>query len=425
MSCIEITGGRQLYGQINIQGSKNAALPILAAALLHKGVTRLEGCPRISDVSDMLSLLECMGCLVVWEDDLLSIDGTNISSCSLLCSQAKKTRSSVLLLGALLGRIRCAEISYPGGCSIGVRPIDFHLDALRKMKVQVQPMNMETEEGGNERYLSCSTAGICGSEINLPFPSVGATENIILAAVLAEGTTVIQNAAREPEITTLANFLNAAGARILGAGEPCITIQGVISLYDTTYRIPEDRIVAGTYLAAVAAAGGEAELTGIDGTELLDVIEVLRSMNCKIYQEGRRLFIQRKGILKTINELKTKPYPGFPTDLQSQFMVLMSLADGKSQITETIFEDRFLIADTLINMGADIVINDNVAIVQGVSLLHGVNARVTDLRGGAALVLAGLAAKGNTVLEDITYVERGYEDICRDLSALGGILECK
>ena len=421
MSCIEITGGERLYGQVRIQGSKNAALPILAASVLHKGVTRLKGCPRISDVSDMLSLLECVGCKINWEEDVLSIDGTDIKSCSLHCTKAKKTRSSVLLLGSLLGRLHCAEISFPGGCSIGERPIDYHLTAFQGMNVAIEQLMGETQDDcENNQYLKCSTEELRGASFTLLFPSVGATENVILAAVLAKGTTILRNAAKEPEISALADFLNQAGARIKGAGSDTIVVEGVSDLRDSEFSIPKDRIVAGTYLAAVAAAGGEAELIGLPKDQMGNVLSMFREMNCELYSTSHGTVIQRTKELNALKSLETSPYPGFPTDLQSQFMVLLSVAEGESSMFETVFEDRFLIVQALREMGADITVKEKAAYLQGGSQLKGIQVRVPDLRGGAALVIAGLTAEGRTVLEDIFYIERGYEDISRDMAALSG-----
>lgn len=421
MSYMEIIGGKRLYGQVLIQGSKNAVLPILAASILHKGITRLRACPKISDVFDMISLLECMGCDIVWEQEILSIDTTKLASCSLHCMKAKKTRSSVLLLGSLLGRLGCAEISFPGGCSIGERPIDYHLAALRTMNVEVEELEGECfDEQDMSQYLRCSTKELRGSHFTLIFPSVGATENIILAAVLAKGTTVLKNAAKEPEITALADFLNKAGARILGAGSDVIVIEGVATLQDSEFEIPKDRIVAGTYLAAVAAAGGEAELIGLPKDQMGCILPLFQKMNCVLQDTSKGLVISRKDELISIGSLETKPYPGFPTDLQSQFMVLFSLAKGESRLCEKIFEDRFLVVDALCKMGAIITVEEKTAYLQGNSQLQGIRYAVPDLRGGAALVIAALAARGKTILENIFYIGRGYEDISRDIAALSG-----
>ncbi|MBE5961499.1 MAG: UDP-N-acetylglucosamine 1-carboxyvinyltransferase [Lachnospiraceae bacterium] len=412
MSSINIIGGKPLLGEIEIQGSKNAALPILAGTILHQGVTRLEGCPKISDVLHMSEILEELGCVVTWEKKTLIVDATTLSKHAVVGEVAKKTRASVLFLGALLGREKTAVVSYPGGCSIGERPIDLHLAALRKLGVSIKE---------DLDLLYCNVAQMTGSKIHFSFPSVGATENIILASVLAEGETNLYNAAREPEIVALCEFLVAAGANISGIGTSHLKIEGVQELKEVTYKIPADRIVAGTYLTAVAGAGGSAVLHGVREKEIRMVVKMLRKAGCSVDFSGEHCLIRREKRLKSVSKIETKPFPGFPTDMQSQFMAILSTAMGESKIVENIFEARFLVADELVKMGANIEIRQDTstAIIYGVKQLHGTPVVGKDLRGAAALVIAGLMADGVTTVSGMEYVMRGYEDICSDLISLG------
>ncbi len=409
MSSVVVSGLSSLYGEVSIQGSKNAVLPILAASLLHAGVTVLKGCPCISDVSDMLLIMEELGCQVKWDNSSLIIDATKVKPTPVTQDTAKKTRASILFLGALLGRNKHAVISYPGGCTIGKRPIDIHVSALKKMGVVLED---------EENVLSASVSKLRGTRIEFPSPSVGATENVILAAVLAEGITEIMNAAREPEITALCEFLNQSGAKISGLGTSCLRIQGVAELNDTSYKVPPDRIVAGTYLTAVAAASGYAVIHGVIERDLAEVIHVLRKMGCQIDIREDKAFIKRKGMLQSPGTITTEPFPGFPTDMQSQFLSLMSVAYGESIMEERIFEARYNIVDDLNHMGALINIEEKRAIVQGSRKLRGTEVVAKDLRGGASLIIAGLTADGITVVRDTEFVERGYVDICKDLRNL-------
>lgn len=410
MAYIHIAGGKALNGQVNIQGSKNAALPIIAASILIDGVTRLDNCPRISDVTHMTNILEAIGCLTYWESSSLIIDTSSLRTSTVPEEYVKKMRSSIIMMGALLGRTKSVTITYPGGCSIGARPIDFHLEALQKMNISLK------EKDGQ---IFCSTNRIKGSYIMLKFPSVGATENTILAAVLASGTTVINNAAKEPEIIDLCIFLNKAGARISGYGTSRIIVDGVSKLYSISYRISPDRIVTGTYLAAVAGTGGNVVLQDTHCESLEGVIEVYRKIGCKIICEEDNIIINSSGYPKPISLLRTKPYPGFPTDMQSQTMAVLTKASGTSKISEEIFEGRFQIVEELRKFGADIEAKDTVATISGVSKLSGKRVRATELRGGAALVIAGLMADGITRIYSTGHIERGYEDISRDLRELG------
>lgn len=409
MAYIEIAGGKQLIGEVDIQGSKNAVLPILAATVLINGIAKLNHCPKILDVYHMIKILEAIGCVVTWEGSSLIVDTTKLNTSTVPEKLVKKMRSSIILMGALLGRTHSATITYPGGCTIGARPIDYHLSAFQKMNIL-----LEEKEG----QIYCTTNGIKGTEINLEFPSVGATENTILAAVLAKGKTRIENAAREPEIMELCKFLNTAGAKITGAGTDKIEIEGVDSLYNVEYTTASDRIVAGTYLAAVAGTGGEAVLKGIGCSCLRSVIQVLRDMGCNILCGDDYIIISSQGKLKSVPFIRTMPYPGFPTDMQSQVMSLLMRATGTSKIVEDIFEGRYQNVQEQLKFGADIQINGREAIINGVPVLHGCEVYASELRGGAALAISGLMAEGKTILYNPSFIERGYEDICRDLRCL-------
>lgn len=410
MAFIEINGGKQLSGEVNIQGSKNAVLPILAATVLINGIIKLNHCPKILDVFHMIKILEAIGCNASWEKHTLIIDTTKLNTSTVPEEYVRLMRSSIIMMGALLGRTHSVTITYPGGCTIGARPIDFHLSAFQDMNV-----SLEEEDG----LIKCTTTGIVGNEISLKFPSVGATENIILAAVLATGKTSIINAAKEPEITELCKFLNTAGAEITGAGTEKIEINGVEYLHPIEYTACSDRIVAGTYLAAVAGAGGEAVLTGIGAGSLQMVVTLLREMGCNIISGEEYIIIASSGRLKPISLIRTMPYPGFPTDMQSQIMSVLMTATGTSRIIEEIFEGRYQNVKEQIKFGADIQIEGRTAVINGVSNLTGCEVFASELRGGAALVIAGLMARGKTTLHNPYFIERGYEDICRDLRKLG------
>jgi UDP-N-acetylglucosamine 1-carboxyvinyltransferase len=410
MAFIEIAGGKQLNGEVNIQGSKNAVLPILAATLLVNGITKLNHCPKILDVYHMIKILEAIGCTTRWEASSLIIDTTKLNTSTVPEGYVKKMRSSIILMGALLGRTHTVTISYPGGCTIGARPIDYHLSALQQMNISLKEV---------DGLIYCTTTGIKGTDLFLKFPSVGATENIFLAAVLSAGKTSIFNAAREPEIIELCKYLNAAGAKITGAGTDKIYIMGVDELYDVEYTTASDRIVAGTYLAAVAGTGGEAVLKGIGCGSLQSVIQILRDMGCNIFCGEDYIIISSFGKRKAIPFIRTMPYPGFPTDMQSQIMSVLMMANGTSRIVEDIFEGRYQNVQEQIKFGADIQIHEREAVIQGVPLLKGCAVNASELRGGAALVISGLMAVGKTILHNPDFIERGYEDICRDLRELG------
>lgn len=416
MTYIEIMGGKKLSGEVNIQGSKNTVLPILAATLLINGITKLNHCPKILDVEHMIEILVDIGCTVTWEDSSILVDTRGLSTDVVPTELIKKMRSSIILLGALLGRCHSAVVTYPGGCTIGARPINFHLDAFKKMNVA-----LEEEDG----LIKCVTNGIKGADIYFPSPSVGATENVILAGTLGFGKTRIFNAAREPEILELCKFLNSAGAKIYGAGTSRIEIEGVASLYQTEYTAPSDRIVAGTYLAAAAGTGGEVTLKGIGCGSLYAVIQTLREMGSHIVCLQDAITIHSDAAIKAVPEIKTAPYPGFPTDMQSQIMSVLMKASGSSKIVEEIFEGRYQNVPEQARFGAQICLQDREAFITGVPVLKASEVSAGELRGGAALVIAGLMAEGRTIVKNPYHIQRGYEDICRDLRALGAQIEYK
>lgn len=408
---IHICGGYPLCGECRIQGSKNAVLPILAAAVLVEGTVTLENCPRITDVACMLKLLMGIGCRVQQDGAVITVDAGCITGEELSDAYVSKMRSSVILMGSMLGRKRKVCISYPGGCIIGKRPIDLHLQAFSKMGMEF------TEE---KQRLRAYAPQLCGSEITLPFPSVGATENIILAAVLAEGETRIRGAAKEPEICSLCEFLCCAGADIVWEDTGTIRIQGVKKLHSVSFRIPPDRIVTGTYLLGCMAAGGEVCLKETRAQELMEVLSVITQMGGELNCQKNEIFLKAPVRAQAVPYLKTAVYPGYPTDLQSPLLAVLSLAAGESCIEEAIFEDRFRVACQLCKMGADIVIKKNLALIRGVKELKGAKVRAQELRGGGALALAALAAKGESLIENRHFIDRGYEDLERDLRCLGG-----
>lgn len=412
MSVIEIQGLRPLEGEIKIQGSKNAVLPMMAAAILHKGRTVIANVPRIQDVFCMLGILESLGCSCVFSGNRLTIDAAAISETEISREFVKSMRSSIIVFGPLLVRKGRAVTRFPGGCSIGERPIDLHLFALRCLGAEI------VTEGEELRAVS---PGLKGALIKLDFPSVGATENALMAAVLAEGETVIGGAAREPEIEELCLFLNGMGARIHGIGSGTLFVKGVKRLHDSAYTVAGDRIVAGTYLCAAMAAKGSVTLTGIRPEQMAAVIACAGQMGAVISCGPDRLTAVMKD-RPTGLSIVTGPYPRFPTDLQSPMMAVMAAADGIGRMKETVFEGRFGTVKELQKLGADIIIEENRAVLHGIYPLRGAKVAAGDLRGGAALVVAGLAAAGQTRIESCLHIERGYEDICRDLRSLGAVI---
>ena len=402
-----------LYGHVKISGAKNAALPILAACLLTSEVCILHNVPPLRDVEEMLALLEGFGVKTEFDKtkEMVQLQAGEIISCDAIQAHAQTMRASFLTAGPLLARMQKAKIPMPGGCQIGSRPIDLHLKGFAAMGA-----NHKLEHGLVE--LNTKNGGLRGKTVYLDFPSVGATENIMMAATLAKGTTRIENAAAEPEICDLADFLRKMGAQITGDGTDTIVIDGVAALHGAEHTVIPDRIEAGTFMAAAAITGGDIVLEDVKADHLKPVIAKLAESNVKteILPEGLRVY--RKGKLRPI-QLKTMPFPGFPTDMQAQFMSIAAVAKGTSVITETVFENRFLHAGELQRMGADIKIDSRSAVIEGVEELTGSKVRATDLRAGAALILSALAAKGETEISDIYHIERGYCHIEEKLRALG------
>lgn len=414
MNVFTISGGRPLEGSLTIHGAKNSVLPILAATVLCPGVTTIQNCPPLSDVTASLTILTHLGCRVTQEGDTVTVDASTLTRQNIPDSLMREMRSSVLFLGSILGRTGQVSLSYPGGCELGPRPIDLHLDALRTLGAEIR----EGPEG-----LICGAAQLHGGSITLPLPSVGATENAILAAVSASGVTTITNAAREPEILDLQRFLCALGARVSGAGGSVITIQGGLPLHGGTYRVMGDRIVACTYLAAAAAAGGEIELFGVDPIHLVPVTDLFQSAGCEIRTGERVLHLTRRGPLHGGTTIRTAPYPGFPTDAQAPVMASLCGAQGTTLFVETVFQSRYRHVDELTRMGAEIRTEGRVAVLTGVPRLHGAHVRAHDLRGGAALVVAGLGAEGVTTVEGLEHIDRGYFRLEDDLRRLGAEIQ--
>ena len=410
MSYLMIGGGRPLHGRIAVQCAKNSVLPVLAAALLAGDACRIAACPRLSDVETAAEILRHLGCTAQWDGGDLLVDTTHISRCDIPEELMRKMRSSVIFLGAILSRCGQAELSYPGGCELGPRPIDLHLTALRTLGAEIN------EIGGS---LLCRANRLRGADIVLTLPSVGATENAILAACGAEGTTVIANAAREPEIADLQDFLQKLGVEIHGAGTSAITVQGKGTLHGCTHRCIGDRIAASTYLCAAAAAGGQVTLTGIDYRHLATVTTALHQAGCRLQCDDDTITLESSGRLRAIAPVRTSPYPGFPTDAQPLLMAALLRSEGATMFVENMFESRYRHVPELLRMGAEIRLEGRVAVVCGVTDLHGAAVRSADLRGGAALVIAGLQAQGVTQIHNIHHIQRGYQDIAGDLAALG------
>lgn len=411
MSHFVIKGGARLRGEAGIQGAKNSVLPILAATLLTADQVELRGCPRLRDVDASIHILRDLGCTARWEgEDTLLVDTRDLNGCAVSDRLCREMRSSAIFLGAVLARCGQVEMSYPGGCELGPRPIDLHLSGLRDLGADID------DAGG---VLHCKARRLQGREIVLSLPSVGATENLMLAACGASGVTTVANAAREPEIVDLQNFLNACGARISGAGTSIVSIEGGRPLHGCTYTVMPDRIVAATYLCGLAAAGGEIFLRGAKEEHLSTVTAVLREAGCSVLSGKDGIACSRGGRLTAVRPVRTAPYPGFPTDAQALLMAALLRSRGATVFEENLFSSRYRHVDELTRMGADIRVLGRTAVVSGVESLHGAPVRCTDLRGGAALCVAALAAEGETAVREIGHIERGYEDIVRDLRALG------
>lgn len=410
MEKLVIEGGRPLSGTVRIHGSKNAALPIMAACTMAEGIHRIENVPDLLDIHVMLDILRSLGCRAELAEGIVTIDTAPMHSSHIPEHLMGQMRSSIFLMGPILSRFGEVQVYQPGGCAIGERKIDLHLMGLEALGAQIS---------NKDNRIVCKAKRLAGSEIVLDFPSVGATENIMMAAARAEGTTMLHNAAREPEIQDLQNFLNAMGASIYGAGTDTITIEGVSKLAPVNYRVIPDRIVTGTLMIAAAATKGNVRLERTCPAHLTSAIHALRRAGVQITIDGDIINISCHTRPKAVERIITSPYPSFPTDLQSQIMVFLSLADGLSVIKETIFEGRFKHVDELARMGADIRVDMNSAFIRGVPRLYGATVEATDLRAGAALVIAGLVAHGVTVVEQIHHIDRGYDRIEEMLTRLG------
>ena len=409
MSKFIIQGGKKLEGEVRISGSKNAALPIIAATVLVKGKTTLYNVPNIQDVQTMFQIIKDIGGKVTRKNNKVIIDTSKIHTYEIPENLMRKMRSSVILAGAIIGKYNKANFSYPGGCEIGSRPIDLHLKGFEKLGINIK------EEYGE---IICDSEKIKGTQIHLDFPSVGATENIILAACLAEGTTILTNAAKEPEIEDLVKFLNKAGAKIKGAGTDRIEIAGVKKLTEISYDIMPDRIEAGTYLVAGAITGGNVRITNANPMHIEPILNKLEEANCILEIGKDYVQIKAPRRIKSV-DIKTMPYPGFPTDMQSIFGALLSTAKGTSIITENIFENRYKYVQELNRMGARINVEGRTAIIKGTKRIQGANVVASDLRGGVALIIEALAAKGVTQVDNVHYILRGYDNIEEKLKKLG------
>ena len=408
---IVIVGGRPLRGELPVYGAKNSVLPILAAAVLTSGASVIKNCPALSDVGASINILKYLGCGVTFADRTVTVNADAACGGPIPDGLMREMRSSIIFLGALLGRFGSAELSAPGGCEIGLRPIDLHLDALREMGARI--------EESHGRILCSCPRGLRGAELSLSFPSVGATENILLAACAAEGTTRIYNAAKEPEIEDLAAFLIKAGADITGAGSAEIVIRGGKPLTGCEHTVIPDRIAAGSYLAAGAITGGSVTVVGAEAKHLRTVLPIFRAAGCEVTELARGIRIEAPERLTAVKYIRTMPYPGFPTDLQAPLCACLCTAKGTSIIRETIFENRYKHIAALTRLGADISLESGCAVIRGVDSLTGADVEAEDLRGGFALLLAALAAEGRTTVRHTAHIERGYENVCAVLQAAG------
>lgn len=411
MEAFVVEGGVALRGEARVDSAKNAVLPILAAAVLTPEEIVLHNVPDITDVGHMAAILTMLGCRVERSGRGMTVDCGGIHSWEMPDQLSKQIRSSIFLLGPILARFRKATVTFPGGCEIGLRPIDLHLSGLRQLGVEI------SEEGG---LIHCDGRNMHAGEVHFDYPSVGATENVMMAAVLLPGTTVIHNPAREPEIADLQAFINAMGGKIRGAGTHYIAVEGVERLHGTAWTPMADRIVAGTLLAAAAITGGEITLTNAPESDMVAVTAKLREMGCRLEERPGWIHLRAPKRLTAFAQLQTQPHPGFPTDMQVQMLALLSTAEGMGVITENVFENRFTHAGDLNRMGAHILCTGRTAVVRGVPELYGAHVTARDLRGGAALVLAGLRARGETLVDHAELIDRGYDHLERQLSRLGG-----
>jgi UDP-N-acetylglucosamine 1-carboxyvinyltransferase len=407
---LAIEGGHRLTGTLRVHGAKNAALPILAASVMAHGESIIEDVPDLQDIRVMVQILKELGADVTMENRAIRVRATGLTSTEVPESLMRQMRSSIFLMGPILARYGQVRVSTPGGCTIGSRPIDLHLKGLEALGATI------VEKHG---FIDCTATSLRGANLYLDLPSVGATENLIMAAVLAEGTTVISNAAREPEILDLCNYLNKMGAKIYGAGEATVVVHGVDRLEGSCHQIIPDRIVTGTMMLATAITQGEVLLTNTVPGDLGVVISKLREAGVFVATDGDQIKLRAEGRPKSIDRIQTAYHPGFPTDLQSPFMALMTLAEGTSVITESIFEGRFKHVSELRRMGAKIKVDLRTAFIEGVPELTGAAVEATDLRAGAALVIAGLAANGMTYVENVHHIDRGYERIEELFTSLG------
>ena len=411
MSFYEITGGRPLTGTVAVQGAKNSVLPMMAATLLAPGVSVIHNCPDLTDVSAAMDILRLLGCSVTREGDTVTINAASPVPAPIPEQLSRELRSSVIFMGAMLSRMGTGELAYPGGCDLGPRPIDLHLSALRMLGADIR------EEQGTLRFGWSRWPR--GREVCLALPSVGATENAMLAACGCPGVTTIVGAAREPEIVDLGRFLAAMGADIAGVGESTIVIRGGKALFPARYTVMGDRIAGATYLCAAAAAGGEIEVTGLRGEHLSALLAILEEAGCVVYTQGASICLRSDGLLEGVSPVRTGPYPAFPTDCQPLLMAALAGGNGSTIFVENMFDSRYRHVNELARMGADIRVDGRVAVVKGRGRLHGASVRGTDLRGTAALVVAALSAQGVSQVHDLRYIRRGYDGLERDLAALG------
>lgn len=412
---ITVRGGKPLRGELTVQCAKNSVLPILAATILSNDVCTIEHCPRLEDVEASAAILRHLGCRVWWQGDNLLVDSTTLRRWDIPDDMMRRMRSSVIFLGAILSRCAQARLSYPGGCELGPRPIDLHLSALRALGADI------AEEG---TYLECrGGARMGGAEIVLSLPSVGATENAMLAGCGTRGTTVISNAAREPEIVDLQSFLRKMGADVRGAGSSTVIVEGGGKLHGCRHRCIGDRIAAATYLSAVAATGGEIWVRGVDYRHLSTVTTALHQAGCQVHSDERGIRLRSTGALQGICPVRTAPHPGFPTDAQAVLMAALLRGKGSTMFVENMFQSRYRHVAQLVRLGADIRLEGRVAVVCGVEKLHGGHVCCTDLRGGAALAIAALQTPEETVIGDIHHIQRGYEDFSGVLYRLGADIQ--